>query len=152
MVAYTSSNFKKTISLCPIHTFFVLRESGCSPMFREIFLRITSYDDHLFLVACTSSSKHCFTVYACTHGTARHGMTRHGTTRQGTAPHRTVCIHEISSLSLCCTGNIIFFVIFTHSIHKFLHLSLIPPHKNHPARRSVRSTPGLIWLTNYLLN
>ena len=115
-------------------------------MFREIFLRITSYDDHLFLVACTSSSKHCFTVYACTHarthGTARHGTTRHGTTRHGTAPHRTVCIHEISSLSLCCTGNIIFFVIFTHSIHKFLNLSLIPPHKNHPARRSVRSTPG----------
>ena len=34
------------------------------------------------------------------------------------------------------------FVIFTHSIHKFLHLSLIPPHKNHPARRSVRSTHG----------
>ena len=52
------------------------------------------------------------------------------------------CIHEISYLSLCCTGNIIFFVMFTHSIHKFLHLSLIPPHKNHPARRSVRSTPG----------
>ena len=51
------------------------------------------------------------------------------------------CIHEISYLSLCCTGNIIFFVI-THSIHKFLPLSLIPPHKNHPARRSVRSTPG----------
>ena len=52
------------------------------------------------------------------------------------------CIHEISYMSLCCTGNIIFFVIFTHSIHKFLPLSLIPPHKNHPARRSVRSTPG----------
>ena len=52
------------------------------------------------------------------------------------------CIHEISSLSLYCTGNIIFFVIFTHSIHKFLHLSLIPPLKNHTARRSVRSTPG----------
>ena len=52
------------------------------------------------------------------------------------------CIHEIYSLSLYCTGNIIFFVIFTHSIHKFLNLSLIPPHKNHPARRSVRSTPG----------
>ena len=122
---------------------FVLHESGCSPMFREIFLRITSYDDHLFLVACTSSSKHCFTVYACTHArTARHGTARHGTARHGTAPHRTVCIHEISSLSLCCTGNIIFFVIFTHSIHKFLNLSLIPPHKNHPARRSVRSTPG----------
>ena len=112
-------------------------------MFREIFLRITSYDDHLFLVACTSSSKHCFTVYACTHArTARHGTARHGTARHGTAPHRTVCIHEISSLSLCCTGNIIFFVIFTHSIHKFLNLSLIPPHKNHPARRSGRSPPG----------
>ena len=52
------------------------------------------------------------------------------------------CIHEIAYLSLYCTGNIIFFVIFTHSIHKFLPLSLIPPHKNHPARRSVRSTPG----------
>ena len=52
------------------------------------------------------------------------------------------CIHEISYLSLYCTGKIIFFVIFTHSIHKFLPLSLIPPHKNHPARRSGRNTPG----------
>ena len=52
------------------------------------------------------------------------------------------CIHEITYLSLYCTGNIIFFVIFTHSIHKFLPLSLIPPHKNHPVRRSVRSTHG----------
>ena len=39
------------------------------------------------------------------------------------------CIHGIHDLSLCCSGNIIFFVIFPHSIHKFLHLSLIPPTK-----------------------